>query len=168
MGQLADVMWARPTGERVLVAPSPEAADFIQSVYTFDRVEIVEVDTDDRLTALDVRAGAVELSFRAGPGWRIPAARLRPAWVTRRIEAPLARRLLGVRTYGVSSTGVREWYRADEYRPLVSGRGSVAGRDLGAMRDIDRPTGFGFSEPPRRPSVVKVRPLLEAPRRAPA
>ena len=158
---MTDVMWARPDGERVLLAPHDEGAAFIQAVYTFDRCEVVDVVTNDAVTRLDLHAGRVELHLRAGSGWRIPGARLRPPWVTRRIEAPIARRVLGVRTFGVSPTGVSEWYRADEYRPLVAAQATVDGADLGRMRSLDPPTRFGFSEPPRRPSVVKVRPLLE-------
>ena len=163
---MADVMWARPSGERILLAPDERTATFVRSVYVFDRTEIVEFDVDDAGTALELRAGAVELSLAAGKGWRIPVAR-RPPWVTRYLEAPVARRFLGVRTFGVSPTGVSEWYRADEYRPLVGGRASVERHELGAMRDLEPPTRFGFSEPPRRPSVVKVRPLLAGLRPAP-
>ena len=90
---------------------------------------------------------------------RIPVRR--PAWFTRYVEGPIARATMGVRTYGTSPTGVREWYRADAYRRLVAATGSVDGRDLGAMAPVDPPARFGFSEPPRRPSWVEVRPLLE-------
>jgi hypothetical protein len=83
--------------------------------------------------------------------------------LTRWVEGPIARAAMGVRTYGESPTGVREWYRADEYRPLVAAEGSVAGADLGPMAPFATPAGFGFSEPPRRPALVKVRPLLEDP-----
>ncbi len=70
---------------------------------------------------------------------------------------------MGVRTYGVSPTGVREWYRARSYRRVVAGSASVAGADLGPLRPIDPRCGFGFSEPPRRPSIVAVRPHLQFP-----
>ena len=35
--------------------------------------------------------------------------------------------------------------------------------DLGAMAPIDPACGFGFSEPPRRPTITLVRPLLHDP-----
>jgi hypothetical protein len=103
----------------------------------------------------------LELQARAGRGWPLPPS---PAWITRYLAAPLARRLLGVRTYGVSPTGVREWYRARWYRPLVEARASIDGKDLGALGPLDPPVRFGFSEPPRRPSMVWVRPLLHDPK----
>jgi hypothetical protein len=159
VGPMTDVMWARPDGERVLLAPSPASAALIGAVYRFDRVDVVPVAADGDERRLRVAAGDLAVEFRAGPGWPIPFPR--PPWFTRLVEGPVARLAMGVRTYGVTPTGVREWYRADVYRPLVAATGTLAGADLGAMAPLRPPTGFGFSEPPRRPSVVAVRPLLE-------
>ncbi len=159
LGPMTDLMWAAPDGRRTLVAPSRAAADFISSVYDFDEVEVVDVvvaATDRRLV---IRAEGRELALDAGRAVRIPVRR--PAWCTRFVEAPIARALMGVRTYGTSPTGVREWYRADAYRRLRAARASLDGLDLGAMAPVDPPTGFGFSEPPARPSWVEVRPLLD-------
>jgi hypothetical protein len=163
VGPMTDVMWARPDGERVLLAPSEDAADFITGVYRFDRVEMVPVAATTTATTVEVVAEPVELLLSAGRGWRLPFGRFRPPALTRWVEAPLARALLGVRTYGTSPTGVREWYRADEYRPVVDARASISGRELGGLRPLHPPCRFGFSEPPRRPSLVKVRPLLAYP-----
>lgn len=155
-------MWARPDGERVLLVETEQAAAFISAVYEFDRVEVVAPLTgtaDER--SLRLRAGPVELALRAGRGWRVPFPRLRTPSVTRWVEGPIARLLLGVRTYGVSPTGVREWYRADTYRPLVTASASVDGEDAGRLVPFSTAAGFGFSEPPNRPAMVRVRPLLE-------
>ena len=156
-------MWARPDGERVLLVDGDAGARFITAVYAFDRVEVVPVvgEVDDR--SLRLTAGPVTLSLQAGPGWRLPFGRLRPAWLTRFVEAPIAAAAMGVRTYGVSPSGVREWYRADEYRPLRHGTATVDGHDCGTLQPFARPAGFGFSEPPRRPAMVKVRPRLDDP-----
>ncbi len=156
-------MWATPEGERRLVGSTEEVATFVSAVYGFDRTDVSPLlcDVDDHRLDLSAPGLDLELQLRAGPGWRIPFRR--PAWVTRWVEAPVARRLLGVRTYGVSPSGVREWYRADVYRPVVEARASLDGRDLGELRPLDPPVGFGFSEPPRRPSMVWVRPLLHDP-----
>jgi hypothetical protein len=156
-------MWATPAGERRLVTSTEEVAGFVSAVYGFDRTDVspLHCDLDDRRLDLSAPGLGLELELRSGPGWRIPFRR--PAWFTRWVEAPVARRLLGVRTYGVSPSGVREWYRADVYRPVVDARASVGSRDLGALRPLDPPVRFGFSEPPRRPSMVWVRPLLHDP-----
>lgn len=108
--------------------------------------------------------GVRTVLLRSGPGWRIPPRR-RPPSLTRFVEAPIARALMGVRTYGVSPRGVREWYQATEWRPLAQASATIDGRPLGAMRPVDPPCGFGFSEPPTRPSLTVVRPLLEDPTR---
>jgi hypothetical protein len=64
---------------------------------------------------------------------------------------------------GVTPSGVQEWYRADEYRRVEAGQGNLDGRDLGPVRPFPEPARFGFSEPPRCPSMVRVRPLLHDP-----
>lgn len=163
VGAFTDVMWATPSGRRVLLVPSRRAGRYVSAVYGFDAVEVVPVAATAGGRALDVHAGDVRLHLELGPGWRIPLAWLRPPAVTRWVEGPIARALLGVRTYGVSPSGVREWYAADEYRRVAAARASVAGRDLGRMETRWAAAGFGFSEPPRVPAVVRVRPVLEDP-----
>lgn len=162
---MRDVMWARPDGERVLLVDRPEAAAFITAVYEFDRVVEgpIEGALGEGWLRLDAGAASVSLDLRAGPGWRLPFGRLRPPSFTRWIEGPIARRIMGVTTFGTSPSGVREWYRADEYRPLASASATVGGSDAGALVPFVQPARFGFSEPPRRPAMVKVRPLLEDP-----
>jgi hypothetical protein len=157
-----DVMWAEPDGTRVLYAPDERVAAFITAVYRFDRVEIGPVDIGERAGGLDVRIRGRELHLDRGRSVPLPWRR-RPAWLTRWVEGPIARALLGVRTYGTSPTGVREWYRADRWTRVSGATASVDGRDLGALTDLRPPCGFGFSEPPRRPSLTAVRPLLEDP-----
>jgi len=75
----------------------------------------------------------------------------------------VARATMGVRTFGTSPTGVREWYQAERSRPLVEASASLDGRDLGPLVRRWDPVRVGFTEPPRRPSWVDVRPLLEDP-----
>jgi hypothetical protein len=162
IGPLNDVMWGRPDGERVLLATSEREADFITAVYRFDRVEVVAVRARSGDGTLELTAGDLELRARAGRGWRLPVRR-RPAWFTRWVEGPVARATMGVRTYGRSPTGVREWYQAERSRPLVEASARLAGQDLGALLPRWDPVRVGFTEPPRRPSWVDVRPLLEDP-----
>ncbi len=161
LGAFCDVMWARVDGERVLLVGGDRIGEFITAVYRFDRVDQVPLTCRWDDPVLRVLAGDVVLNLRAGRGWRIPLAGLRSAGVTRWVEAPVARAALGVRTFGISPSGVRQWYQADRYRPLVEASASVGGRDLGPLRRFDRLAGFGFSEPPRRPSIVHLRTRLE-------
>lgn len=168
VGPLDDLMWARPDGQRILVAATEEEAGYVAGVYGFDDVVVspLRVGFDGRFLHLHAAGLGLELHLSGG---RVAVALPwpRPAWFTRWIEGPVARRLLGVETYGVSPTGVREWYRAVSLRRVVTGWASIDGRDLGRLAAIDRRAGFGFSEPPRFPSMVGVHPLLERPRPGP-
>jgi hypothetical protein len=160
---MTDVMWARPDGERVLLAPTQAVADFITSAYRFERVEVVEVSGSCDGSRLEVHADGLSVHLVAGRGWPLPPARLRPPWFTRYVEGPIALVALGVRTYGVTPTGAREWYRADRWSAVVDGAAVLDGIDLGAIGPVDPPCRFNFSEPPKRPSITAVRPLLELP-----
>lgn len=162
IGALTDVMWSDPEGLRTLYVPTDEAAAFVGGVYEFDRVVVTDIVVDAGASRLRLEFDDRRLDLAAGRGIRIPF-RWRPAWFTRFVEAPIARIVMGVVAYGTSPTGVREWYRADRWRPLRSAVAEIDGMPLGSMERVDPPTGFGFSEPPARPSWVDVRPLLEYP-----
>ena len=167
IGRLDDLMWARPDGRRLLLASTEDAAAYVSGVYGFDEVVVgpLRVEFDGRF--LDLHAPGLGLELHLVGGRAITVPWPRPAWFTRWVEGPVARRLLGVNTYGVSPSGVREWYRAVSIRRVASGWASVDGRDLGRLGPIDPPAGFGFSEPPRFPTMVGVHPLLEDPRPRP-
>ncbi len=164
IGRLDDLMWARPDGRRLLLASSKEATTYVAGVYGFDEVVVGPLVVDLHGRVLHLRAPALGLELHLAGGMALAVPWPRPAWFTRWVEGPVARRLLGVNTHGVSPSGVREWYRAVSVRRLVTGWASINGRDLGRLGPIDPPAGFGFSEPPRFPTMVGVRPLLEWPR----
>ena len=163
LGRLDDLMWARPDGRRLLLAGTQEAADYVSAAYGFDEVVVGPLRVDLRGRFLNLHAPERGLELHLTGGFRIGLPWPRPAWFTRWIEGPIAHRLMGVNTYGVSPTGVREWYRAVSIRRVVAGWASVDGADLGRLGPIDPKTGFGFSEPPTFPSMVEVHPLLEWP-----
>ncbi len=163
LGPMSDVMWAEPDGRRVLYAPDDRVAAFVTAIYRFDAVVVGDLIVETGGEGLEVHLADREVRLLPGPRrWPVPG-RWRPPWVTRWVEGPIARAAMGVRTYGVSGAGVREWYRADAWTPLRDASATVDGRDLGAMRPVTPSCGFGFSEPPARPSVTAVRPLLEDP-----
>jgi hypothetical protein len=107
---------------------------------------------------LDVLFAPGRLTFRVGRGLPFPP---RPLWVTRYVEAPIARRLLTVDTYGVSPSGVREWYRARRLHRVVGV--DTHGLPLGVIGPVAPSCRFGFSEPPVRPSLTEIRPVLQDP-----
>jgi len=161
IGPMVDVMWCDPHGRRTLFAPDAGVARFIEAVYQFDDVVVAPFTATGNGWAVRIELADRMVELVAGPGWRIPVGR--PAWFTRLVEAPLGHALLGVRTYGTSPSGVREWYRADASRPVQCGFGRLAGQSLGRLALEWEPALFGFSEPPSRASLVEVRPLLEDP-----
>lgn len=154
-------MWTDPDDRRTLVVGDRPGAEFIGSIYEFDDVSIepLRVTSDGRRTM--VNAARFDLDLIGGTLRPVPLPR--PLAVTRWVEAPLARALMGVETYGTSPTGAREWYQTRGWRWVRSGSAQVDGVDLGHPQRFERPVGVGFSEPPQRPSIVSVRVTIEFP-----
>ena len=160
IGAFTDLMWASPDGARHLRVPSARALAFVSGIYAFDHAAVEPVVATVTPASVEVDAGDVGIHLTGGLARPIPFSGV--PGVTRWVQDPIARVTMGVRTYGKSPTGVREWYRAQMYRRVRTASGSVDGRDLGLLAPrIDPPVRFGFSEPPRRPSMVWLRPLLE-------
>lgn len=162
VGPTIDVMWARPSGERVLLAPDDRTARFVTSVYEFDDVRVVPFTSVGSASASELHLVAGPLRIRFNAGRRVFLLPRRPLWFTRWVERPVARVLLGVQTWGTSPTGVQEWYQARSVRLIISAAVELDDHDLGAMRPLSR-CGFGFSESPRRPTIVAVEPTLDGP-----
>lgn len=173
-GLMIDVMWAAPDGTRILLAPHAAAARFIGGIYSFDEVRVVPVAIEEPGDgAIEMMAGPLRLRLMPGPpnplfGLRPRILRRSPTWIRMEdaVLRPLVGRLLlrgarGVRGYGVTPSGVREWYAIDEYRPLQAAAGELEGLDLGPLAPLDPPMRFGFSEFPHRPALVRCAPLLE-------
>ncbi|MDP9069617.1 MAG: hypothetical protein M3N53_14935 [Actinomycetota bacterium] len=172
LGAMADVMWARPDGTKVLLGSRPEVTSFVGGVYEFDEHHAVEITARLGEHHLEVTAGPLRLeaaiakplkAFALRPGF----LRRSPLWVRFEdlVMRPLAGRLLGggagVRLYGRSPSGVREWYCIDSYRRITHASATLDGRDLGPLAPLDPPTRFGFGEFPPRPAVVGCAPVLE-------
>lgn len=154
IGPFADVMWARPDGKRVLLGEAVAAA-FVNSVYPLDEVRDEPVTTERDGRSYTVRTGELQLDMKIG------LARLslppRPRWFTATVENWCAGKLLDVHTYGTSPTGVVEWYRTSTARRVVAATASLDSTDLGELAPLDRPLDFGFTDPPRWPSHVRLR-----------
>ncbi|MET7685424.1 hypothetical protein [Streptomyces sp. NPDC005423] len=162
-GAFSDVMLERADGERLLLAPTREVADFISGTYVFDTVRVVPVAVSVTDNTWTITAGPLDLCFttgrrrllglvlRAVPG----ALARRPAWST--VTDPLARLLLsGVRTRGSAAGGRREWYGAQDLLPVRSMSGAFASTDLGVLAPVEPPVRFGFGSTPPKPGVTRV------------
>ncbi|NBM16711.1 hypothetical protein [Streptomyces sp. GC420] len=162
-GPFSDVMLERANGERLLLAPTRETADFIVRTYNFDTVRIVPVGVRVAAGTWTVRAGPLDLRFttgrrgplgfllRAVPG---PLAR-RPAWSTL-TDLPARLLLSGVRTRGTAGGGRREWYGAHDLRPITTVTAVLEGDDLGVMAPVEPAVRFGFASAPRKPAVTRI------------
>ena len=136
IGAFTDLMWATPDRVRHLRVPSPRALEFVSRDLRL-RCRGGDAPRRDR----DGVVGRGACGCHRG---RAPRGRARPIpfsmvpGVTRWIQDPLARLTMGVRTYGKSPHGVREWYRADSYRLVQRASASVDGVDLGPLRAAHR------------------------------
>lgn len=171
-GAFTDVMVQQADGQRVLLAPNDEVADFVGSTYHFDRVEVapVEVALDaDRLT---VRTPVLDLEVGiGGPApldylLRLVPARLAVApWWLRAIDPVASRMVRGVHTAGTAGNGRREYYGVRRSRRVVSATGRYRGADLGGLTPLRPAVEFGFASAPATPQIVTVTTtIIEGPR----
>ncbi len=167
-GPFSDVMLERADGERLLLAPTRETADFVGDTYAFDTVRVVPVQVRAGDGVWTVTAGPLDLSFvpgrrgllglllRAVPG----ALARRPAW-SALTDRPARVLLPGVRTRGSAGGGRREWYGARDLRPIRAVSAVLDGDDLGALAPVEPAVRFGFGSVPRTPAVTRVTTTVE-------
>lgn len=169
-GRFADVMVETPDGERTLLAPSTEVAEFVSATYTFDRQEIGPVAARHDSDEFGVTAPGLAVSGRLGGSGpfdgllRLVPARLAvmPTWL--RLIDPVASRLVeGVRTAGSAGNGRREYYGVRRTRRIVEIAGTFRGLDLGGLAPLEPPVRFGFSSAPATPQLVSVTTTIDLP-----
>jgi hypothetical protein len=174
LGSFADVMWCRPDGTRILLAPTETVGDFVTRHYPFDEVRIghVRVERDEGIVGVDAGPIAARLTPRP-PGLASHLLRLRPralrterAWIA--FEDTVLRPALGslfgpnaraIRTRGVTREGARERYAIHDFLE-ADATASVDGADLGPVAPCP-PAGFGFSEFPDGAAIVRVTSIFE-------
>lgn len=169
-GRFADVMVETAEGERILLAPTHEIAEFVSSTYTFDRTEIGGVAATHTLNGFTVSGPGLSVSGSlGGPApfdWllRLVPARIAsaPSWL--RLIDPAANRLIpGVRTAGSAGNGRREYYGARRARRIDTIEAVFCGADLGGLTPLDPPVRFGFSSAPSTPQLVSVTTTIDLP-----
>lgn len=176
LGSFADVMIQRPDGERLLLAPSAEVAEFVGSTYHFDSALLTPVtvrrstpDGPHPLRHAPTAAGEVwqvdagRLSARLRIGRRAPLGQVLRA-VPRALASapaltyltdPVARALLrGVRTRGSAGGGRTEYYGARDLHRITEAVTRWDGDDLGPLSPLEPRVSFGFGSAPRHPSVT--------------
>jgi hypothetical protein len=163
LGAFGDAMVETADGHRLLLAPTPQAAEFIEATYTFDEVRLEPVTVVRGPGTWRVESPSLTLDLTVGG--RMPVGRLLRlvptsvaaslAWAA--VVDPVARTALrGVRTRGTARAGRREFYGALDLHRVVAMTGSLEGVPLGRLAPVDPPCQFGFSSTPRTPSVTTV------------
>jgi hypothetical protein len=163
LGSFGDAMVETEGGHRVLVAPSPEVAAFIEATYVFDEVRLEPIAVTSGRSRWHVESPSLSLDLTVGG--RLPLGRVlravpvrvasSPAWAT--AVDPVARvALRGVRTRGTALAGRREYYGATDLHAVTALEGVFDGEPLGTLAPVDPPCRFGFSSTPARPSVTTV------------
>lgn len=174
-GSFADVMRRDPDGTRTLVAPSDEVERFVTAHYRFDATVRSEVRVGREGDALVARADGIDLRVEVEPGPSLVSTLLRlrprvlrtlPAWIAvedavfRPLVAPLLGGGSGIHARGVTRAGARQWYAIHDLR-WARARAVVDGSDLGEAVPPSWEAGFGASEFPGRPALVRVTSLIE-------
>jgi hypothetical protein len=169
-GRFADVMVETPDGERTLLAPSAEVAEFVSSTYTFDRTDLGVVTVDDAADGFTVSAPGLEVSTTlGGPApfdWLlrlVPAPLSRAPWWLRAINPVASRLVSGVQTAGSAGNGRREYYGVRRTRRITAVEGRFRGVELGGVDALDPPVRFGFSSAPSTPQMVSVTTTIDMP-----
>ncbi|BDX30248.1 hypothetical protein TUM20985_07950 [Mycobacterium antarcticum] len=171
-GRFADVMVEAADGQRILLAPTDEVAEFVSATYDFDSVDIGPIGVEHDPDGFSLTAPGLDVAGRlGGPApfdglLRLVPPRLAtaPAWL--RAIDPVASRLIpGVRTAGSAGNGRREYYGVRRSRRIVAVAGSFRGADLDGLVPLDPPVRFGFSSAPSTPQMVSVTTTIDLPAR---
>lgn len=170
LGVFADVMAESPDGYRILLAPSEAVAEFVSATYQFDEVRIEPVRFQRRGKNWQLTAKSAQVRFSTGRrGVLGHVLRLVPRQLTLRrwwaqLLDPVARVVMpGVRTVGTAGGQRREWYGALDLHHISQVVADWEGMDLGGLRAVSPPVGFGFASTPARPSLVRVISTVQTP-----
>lgn len=160
-GVVTDAMVEDPAGHRTLYAPTLQLAEFLAAAYRFDEVRVARCCARRSGPRWTVEAGSLRVAFRVGRrpllGWLLrvlPAPLTRTPWWVGLLDVAARRVLPGVRTRGRTRDGRRQWYGARDLRSIIAVDATLDGHDLGTLRAVHPPVGFGFGSVPSRPSLV--------------
>ena len=160
LGPFTNVMWAKPDGTRVLLSPSEEHADYVSALYNFEEVHVVPIQVNRQRRGVEIVADSLSVSFEWKRGIGIPFSR--PKWIISTIEQWVAGAVFGTKTHGLTCNGLREWYCIYNLSSINHAKASYEGEDLGVVSKFEVDACFGFSEPPKKPSSVRLRSMIES------
>ena len=165
LGSFTNVMWAKPEGTRVLLSPSQEHADYVSSLYNFEELHVVPVEVNRQARGISINAPPLNISLHWGMGVGLPIPR--PRWFISTVEHWIAKTFFGTSTHGVTCNGLSEWYCIYSLSKINHASAYCDGEDLGNASNFEINACFGFSEPPKKPSSVSLRSIIESAERLP-
>ncbi|MDP6869929.1 MAG: hypothetical protein QGI21_04075 [Candidatus Poseidoniaceae archaeon] len=160
LGPFANVLWAKPDGTRILISGTKKNADYVSSLYNFEEVIITEIFVERLPKGIQIKAGPLEIEMHWNYGLIIPFSR--PRWFISTVELFFAKILFGTKTYGITSNNLKEWYCINRIAKIHTASAKCNGIDLNNMTNFETNACFGFSEPPKKPTSVMVRSIIES------
>ncbi len=154
MGRFTDIMWADTAGKRILIAPTKEIADYVNSMYTFEETIIEEINIQNFERELQLESPSMKINLKWDRGWPIPFKRSLLFIAT--VELFFAKLFFGTKTHGVTNNGRKEWYAIDRVSKITTGTAEINNKNLGEITDMT-PCKFGFSDAPKKPASCEVR-----------
>ena len=154
-GKFTDIMWAKPNGEKILIAPNKEISEFISNMYSFDKTIISEFEIEESANKIVVKNNEMICELKWNRGIKIPM--IRPLWLISSIEYIFGLIIFKTKTHGITKNKKQEWYAVKKISKLEEIKIIINGENLGNMRNFEPKAGFGFSEPVKKPSVVSVK-----------
>jgi hypothetical protein len=159
-GSFSDIMWAKPDGTKVLIAPNQKIANYISSLYDFDIIKIEELDieSDENMMKIETKDLNCHFEWSRGVSFLI---KKRPLWFVASIEYFFGWLIFGTKTYGKTKNGKKEWYAVDRLSRLTLADVEFNGKNLGEQTKFHPKANFGFSDPPKMPCSALVRSHIE-------
>ena len=154
-GSFNDIMWVTPNQKRILVCGDEKIASYISSMYTFEEVAIQPVSIVQNPNGLQIQTNTIEISLEWSKGFTIPFRR--SLFFIKNVESWFAKVFFKTKTYGITNNHRQEWYMINHLSKVIQCEGYMNNESLGTLSNIDETCGFGFSDPPRKPSSVLVK-----------
>ena len=159
LGSFTNVMWAKPDGARVLLSPSQKHADYVSALYNFEQVHIVPIEVIRQSKSIEIKAPPLNIKLHWGMEFGLPIPR--PRWFISTVEQWFAKAYFGTSTHGLTCNGLREWYCIYSLSKIKHSSAVCEGIDLGNPSNFEISACFGFSEPPKKPSSVRLGSIIE-------
>ncbi len=159
-GAFTNIMWAKSDGTRILIAQKQNIAEYVSSIYNFEEIIIEEFIIERKVKGIKIQAGLLEIEMNWNTGIIIPFRR--PKWFIATVELFFAKLFFGTKTYGKTKNNLKEWYCINRICKINKAKAIYNNVDLDKMTDFNTNTCFGFSEPPKKPTSVIVRSVIES------